>query len=50
MAQFVGHESLAVVLTSDWESSKTLTPGARSDADPSFAVLGTVHGGQSPAQ
>jgi hypothetical protein len=36
--------SVAMPLTHDWESSNTLTPGARSDADPSYAVLGTRHG------
>jgi hypothetical protein len=36
--------SVAVPLTHDWDSSNTLTPGARSDADPSYAVLGTRHG------
>jgi len=39
--------SVAIPLTHDWESSNTLTPGARSDADPSYAVLGTRHGAVS---
>lgn len=37
--------SVAIPMTHDWESSNTLTPGARSNADPSFAVLGTAHSG-----
>ena len=37
--------SVAIPLTHDWESSNTLTPGQRSNADPSYAVLGTVHTG-----
>jgi hypothetical protein len=36
--------SVAIPLTHDWESSHTLTPGARSDDDPSYGVLGTRHG------
>jgi hypothetical protein len=36
--------SVAIPLTHDWESSKTLTPGTRSEADPSYAVLGTRRG------
>jgi hypothetical protein len=39
--------SVAVPLTHDWVSSNTLTPGARSDADPSYGVLGTRHGAVS---
>lgn len=39
--------SVAVPLTHDWVSSNSLTPGARSDDDPSYAVLGTRHGGMS---
>ena len=36
--------SVAIPLTHDWESSNSLTPGARSDEDPSYGVLGTRHG------
>ena len=35
--------SVAIPMDHDWESSNTLTPGARSGADPSCAVLGTSH-------
>jgi SnoaL-like domain len=37
--------SVAIPLTHDWDLSHTLMPGARSNADASFAVLGTVHSG-----
>ena len=37
--------SVAIPLTHDWDSSHTLMPGARSNDDASFAVLGAVHGG-----
>lgn len=36
--------SVAIPLTHDWDLSNTLTPGARSGADPSYGVLGTRHG------
>ena len=36
--------SVAIPLTHDWESSNALVPGARSDEDPSYGVLGTRHG------
>jgi hypothetical protein len=36
--------SVAIPLTYDWDLSNTLTSGARSDADPSYGVLGTQHG------
>lgn len=29
----------------EWETTLAMTPGRRSDEDPSFAVLGLVHGG-----
>jgi len=35
--------SVAIPVTNDWESSKTLKPGERSGADVSYAVLGTAH-------
>ena len=35
--------SVAIPVTMDWESSKTLRPGARSDGDPSYALFGTAH-------
>ena len=35
--------SAAIPLTSDWETSKTLRPGERSDADVSYEVFGTRH-------
>ena len=38
--------STGIALDRDWESSKTLAPGCRSNEDASFAVLGTVHGGK----
>jgi hypothetical protein len=37
--------SVAIPRDHDWDSSKALTPGGRSDADHSYAVLGTRHGG-----
>jgi SnoaL-like domain len=37
--------SVAIPMDHDWESSNSLTPGQRSSADPSFAVLGTAHSG-----
>jgi hypothetical protein len=36
--------SVAIPLTHDWESSNTLTPGARSEDDPSYVVLGMRRG------
>lgn len=36
--------TMAVPLNHDWASANSLPPGARSDADPSYAVLGTQHG------
>jgi hypothetical protein len=39
--------SVAIPLEHDWVLSNTLTPGARSDADHSYAVLGQTHGGSS---
>ena len=36
--------TLAVPIEKDWEAAQELTPGERSDADPSYAVLGLVHG------
>jgi hypothetical protein len=36
--------SVAIPLTNDWELSTTLTPGTRSETDPSYAVLGTARG------
>ncbi|MDG2002197.1 MAG: nuclear transport factor 2 family protein [Novosphingobium sp.] len=35
--------SVAIPVTTDWESSKTLRPGERSGADHSYEVFGTVH-------
>lgn len=35
--------SVAIPVTTDWESSKTLKPGERSAADTSYEVLGTAH-------
>jgi hypothetical protein len=35
--------SVAIPVTTDWESSKTLKPGERSSTDVSYAVLGTAH-------
>jgi hypothetical protein len=35
--------SVAIPVATDWESSKTLKPGERSDADVSYEVLGTTH-------
>ena len=37
--------SVAIPLHHDWVLSNTLTPGARSNQDHSYAVLGAVHGG-----
>lgn len=39
--------SVAIPLHHDWDLSNTLTPGQRSDADHSYSVLGTAHGGNS---
>jgi hypothetical protein len=39
--------SVAIPLHHDWVLSNTLTPGERSNADHSYAVLGQVHGGQA---
>lgn len=38
--------SVAIPLDHDWVLSNTLTPGERSGADHSYAILGTVHGGR----
>jgi hypothetical protein len=35
--------SVAIPVTTDWESSKTLRPGERSGADVSYEVFGTRH-------
>jgi hypothetical protein len=35
--------SVAIPVDTDWESSKTLRPGQRSDTDPSYTLFGTAH-------
>jgi hypothetical protein len=35
--------SVAIPVTTDWDSSKTLKPSERSDADVSYEVLGSTH-------
>jgi len=40
--------TISIPIEIEWTSANTLTPGQRSNADPSFAALGLVHGGRKP--
>lgn len=40
--------SISLPIASDWAGAVSLTPGQRSNADPSFSVLGIQHSGGPP--
>jgi ketosteroid isomerase-like protein len=47
--QVVRDWTISLPLEHDWMGALALTPGARSDEDPSFAVLNLVHGQLRPS-